>query len=381
MRTMSSESRRARGRGVARRLPIAVAIGRRRSVGWLAASRPVAAAPVMSRDQPADANDDWTLHLALGLEVGAGGTITDFNAFPSNDSTLFFTSVQGHLRPQTWLRRPSGPARMVAAGPEPRADARPRDAVRAVRLDLGSPLRRPGAGAGLHRVRLDVRVRRGAGDRLRPAGRARLQHRALFPLRRLHQPRSARQQRRPRLERRRRVHLPLRPGGAGAQADRPSRTRGGAAPGTSPFPTPIATASATTRISARTPPRAPTPIPSAPAVPRTTRTATACRTSTTPARSRRRARSPIRSGQAARSSIRTATASRTPTTPAPRKPGVAVVRPRQERLPRREEEGPGGGRPLRRRPRTNRSRPSRSRSSHHRRSPRRRRRTGGERID
>ena len=59
------------------------------------ASRPVAAAPVMSRDQPADANDDWTLHLALSLEVGAGGTITDFNEFPSNDSTLFFTSVQG----------------------------------------------------------------------------------------------------------------------------------------------------------------------------------------------------------------------------------------------------------------------------------------------
>ena len=65
------------------------------SLGLLAASRPVAAAPVMSRDQPADPNDDWTLHLALGLEVGAGGTITDFNQFPSNDSTLFFTSVQG----------------------------------------------------------------------------------------------------------------------------------------------------------------------------------------------------------------------------------------------------------------------------------------------
>ena len=65
------------------------------NVGWLTASRPAAAAPVMSRDQPADANDDWTLHLALALEVGAGGTITDFNAFPSNDSTLFFTSVQG----------------------------------------------------------------------------------------------------------------------------------------------------------------------------------------------------------------------------------------------------------------------------------------------
>jgi hypothetical protein len=94
MRTMSSESRRARGRGVAWRLPIAAAVGLVVG-GWLTASRPVAAAPVMSRDQPADTNDDWTLHLALSLEVGAGGTLTDFNAFPSNDSTLFFTSVQG----------------------------------------------------------------------------------------------------------------------------------------------------------------------------------------------------------------------------------------------------------------------------------------------
>ena len=182
----------------------------------------------MSRDQPADANDDWTLHLALGLEVGAGGTITAFNAFPTTDSTLFFTSVQWHLRHQTWLRRPPGPAAMVAAGPEPRAHARPRDALRAVRLDLGSLLRGPGAGACLHRVRLDVRVRRRAGDRLRPAGRAGLQHRSLFPLRRLHQPGLARQQRRSRLEHRRRVHLPLRPGGAGAQADhRAARGRGG----------------------------------------------------------------------------------------------------------------------------------------------------------
>jgi Thrombospondin type 3 repeat len=97
MRTMSSESRRARGGGVARRLPIAVVVCLVgvANVGLLAASRPVAAAPVMSRDQPADANDDWTLHLALSLDVGAGGTLTDFNVFPSNDSTLFFTSVQG----------------------------------------------------------------------------------------------------------------------------------------------------------------------------------------------------------------------------------------------------------------------------------------------
>lgn len=95
MRTMTSESRRARGRGVGRRLmPIAMAVGLV-SIAWLAASRPVAAAPLMSRDQPANGNDDWTLRLALGLEVGAGGTITDFNAFPSNDSTLFFTSVHG----------------------------------------------------------------------------------------------------------------------------------------------------------------------------------------------------------------------------------------------------------------------------------------------
>jgi len=93
MRTMTSESRRPRGKGVVRRLlPITTAIGLV-SVSWLAASRPVAAAPLMSRDQPADPNDDWTLRLSLGLEVGAGGTITAFNAFPSNDSTLFFTSV------------------------------------------------------------------------------------------------------------------------------------------------------------------------------------------------------------------------------------------------------------------------------------------------
>jgi Thrombospondin type 3 repeat len=64
--------------------------------GWLAAGRPAGAAPLLSRDQsPADPGDDWTLHTALGLDVGSGGTITSFNAFPTTDSTLFFTSIRG----------------------------------------------------------------------------------------------------------------------------------------------------------------------------------------------------------------------------------------------------------------------------------------------
>jgi hypothetical protein len=81
--------------GGARRLRtvVAIAIG---VSGWLAAGRPAGAAPVLSRDRSAvDASDDWTLHAALGLDLGAGGTITSFNAFPTADSTLFFTSVRG----------------------------------------------------------------------------------------------------------------------------------------------------------------------------------------------------------------------------------------------------------------------------------------------
>src|SRR5579862_6652479 len=95
MRTMPSESRTARGgRGVAWRSRTAVAIAVTVS-GWLAAGRPAAAAPVLSRDRAADPGDDWTLHTALGLDLGAGGTLTSFNAFPTADSTLFFTSIRG----------------------------------------------------------------------------------------------------------------------------------------------------------------------------------------------------------------------------------------------------------------------------------------------
>jgi hypothetical protein len=91
---MSTDPRAARGgRSVTRRLQtvvaIAIAVG-----GWLAAGRPAAAAPAMSRDKAADSSDDWTLHTALGLELGAGSTITDFNEFPTNSSTLFFTSLR-----------------------------------------------------------------------------------------------------------------------------------------------------------------------------------------------------------------------------------------------------------------------------------------------
>jgi hypothetical protein len=94
MRTMSSESRRARGgRGAARGLRLAIAIGVAAG-GWFAAARPAAAAPVMSRNQQVDSSDDWTLHMAIGLDLGAGGTITDFNVLPGPDGTLFFTAVR-----------------------------------------------------------------------------------------------------------------------------------------------------------------------------------------------------------------------------------------------------------------------------------------------
>ena len=93
MPTMSSDPRRARGGGgAARGLRLAIAIGV--AAGAWFASRPAAAAPAMSRDQQVDSSDDWTLHMAIGLDLGAGGTITDFNTLPGPDSTLFFTAVR-----------------------------------------------------------------------------------------------------------------------------------------------------------------------------------------------------------------------------------------------------------------------------------------------
>lgn len=97
MRIMSSESRSSRGgRGVARRLRTAVAIGIALG-GGLCAGRPAVADPAMSRAQTADPSEDWTLRTGVGLDLGAGGTLTAFNAFPGPDGALFFTSVRATL--------------------------------------------------------------------------------------------------------------------------------------------------------------------------------------------------------------------------------------------------------------------------------------------
>lgn len=93
MRAMSSESRKAPGvKSAARGWRIAVAI--LAAGGWLAAARSAAAAPAMSRDQPVDTNDDWTNHVGIGLDLGAGSTITDFSVNPGPSGTLFFTSAR-----------------------------------------------------------------------------------------------------------------------------------------------------------------------------------------------------------------------------------------------------------------------------------------------
>jgi hypothetical protein len=54
------------------------------------------AAPGFSRE-PATAapSNDWTMRSAIGLDLGAGGTITDFNRYPGPDGALFFTSIRG----------------------------------------------------------------------------------------------------------------------------------------------------------------------------------------------------------------------------------------------------------------------------------------------
>ncbi len=56
------------------------------------------AAPSFSRDQAAPPpSADWTMRSALGLDLGVGGTITDFNRSPGPDGTLFFTGLRGTL--------------------------------------------------------------------------------------------------------------------------------------------------------------------------------------------------------------------------------------------------------------------------------------------
>ena len=65
------------------------------SVALLAAAA-AQAAPALSRDQSGP-TEDWTLRSAIGLDLGVGGTITDFVQDPGPDGTLFFTGVRGTL--------------------------------------------------------------------------------------------------------------------------------------------------------------------------------------------------------------------------------------------------------------------------------------------
>ncbi|HSS37586.1 MAG TPA: hypothetical protein VLT58_02340, partial [Polyangia bacterium] len=54
------------------------------------------AAPAFSREPSASApSNDWTMRSAIGLDLGAGGTITDFNRSPGPDGALFFTGIRG----------------------------------------------------------------------------------------------------------------------------------------------------------------------------------------------------------------------------------------------------------------------------------------------
>jgi hypothetical protein len=56
------------------------------------------AAPSFSREQTAaPSNADWTMRSAIGLDLGVGGTITDFNRSPGPNGTIFFTGVRGTL--------------------------------------------------------------------------------------------------------------------------------------------------------------------------------------------------------------------------------------------------------------------------------------------
>ncbi|HVZ88410.1 MAG TPA: thrombospondin type 3 repeat-containing protein [Polyangia bacterium] len=96
MRTMVSDARSSRRKAIrpaGRRTRLALVLT---ALAIALAARP-AHADVMSRAQPATPAppDDWTLHTALGLDLGAGGTITSFNPFPGSSSTLFFTGVRG----------------------------------------------------------------------------------------------------------------------------------------------------------------------------------------------------------------------------------------------------------------------------------------------
>lgn len=73
---------------------------RRTSLGLAVAAALAAggaqAAPAFSRDQTTPApSADWTMRSAIGLDLGAGGTITDFNRSPGPDGTLFFTGLRG----------------------------------------------------------------------------------------------------------------------------------------------------------------------------------------------------------------------------------------------------------------------------------------------
>jgi len=54
-----------------------------------------AAPPPRPAPVPAAPADDWTLHTALGLELGVGSTITDYNENAGSSATLFYTALRG----------------------------------------------------------------------------------------------------------------------------------------------------------------------------------------------------------------------------------------------------------------------------------------------
>lgn len=62
-----------------------------------AAPPPAVAPPLAAAPPPAAAprDDDWTLHTALGLDLGVGSTISTYNENAGPSGTLFYTALRG----------------------------------------------------------------------------------------------------------------------------------------------------------------------------------------------------------------------------------------------------------------------------------------------
>jgi hypothetical protein len=91
---MSKVSRSAGGRRWGSRpLPTVVVVAAL-AVGLFAGQRGAAADPPRAASSSAS-GDDWTLHTALGLDLGVGSTISSYSATAGPSGTLFYTALRG----------------------------------------------------------------------------------------------------------------------------------------------------------------------------------------------------------------------------------------------------------------------------------------------